>query len=101
TYVGARDNRTSASVRGATSLGDCDATSTTIALDPANEQSRLDPKMLRATFERYWVEFRQRAANQRDWVDYTPYELRTTGSFVRLGWRDRIDSLFDFFMADQ
>ena len=88
-------------IPGATSLGDFDATSTTIALDPGNEQSRLDSRMLAATFERYWCEFETRAAGTRQWKDYTPYETRTIGSFVRLGWRDRIDPLLDFFMASR
>jgi hypothetical protein len=55
--------------------------------------------MLDATFGRYWSEFRQRASGKREWTDYTPYEVRTIGTFVRLGWRDRIDGLIDFFMA--
>jgi hypothetical protein len=88
-------------IPGATSLGDFDATSTTIALDPGNEQARLDPAMLRATFERYWREFQARASGSRQWKDYTPYETRTIGSFVRLGWRDRIGPLLAFFMADR
>jgi hypothetical protein len=86
-------------IPGATSLGDFDPTSTTIALDPGDEQRRLDPAMLEATFDRYWSEFRQRASGKREWTDYTPYEVRTIGTFVRLGWRDRIDGLIDFFMA--
>ena len=88
-------------IPGATSLGDFDATSTTIALAPGNEQARLDPQMLDATFERYWTEFQTRASGQRAWKDYTPYETRTIGSFVRLGWRDRIDPLIDFFLHDR
>jgi hypothetical protein len=97
--LAARDHWKIAHIPGATSLGDFDATSTTIALDPGNEQSRLDPAMLRATFERYWTDFQTRAAGTRQWVDYTPYETRAIGSFVRLGWRDRIDGLLAFFMA--
>jgi hypothetical protein len=88
-------------IPGATSLGDFDATSTTIALDPGNQQARLDPAMLNATFERYWIEFGARALGQKAYKDYTPYETRTIGSFVRLGWRDRIDPLIDFFMKDR
>ncbi|WP_310469064.1 hypothetical protein [Sphingomonas sp.] len=99
--LAARDHWKIAHIPGATSLGDFDATSTTIALDPGNEQARLDPAMLIATFERYWSEFKTRAAGTRAWKDYTPYETRTLGSFVRLGWRDRIDTLLDFFMADR
>ena len=97
----ARDHWKIAHIPGATSLGDFDATSTTIALDPGNEQARLDPAMLAATFERYWREFQTRAAGTRPWKDYTPYETRALGSFVRLGWRDRIDGLLAFFMADR
>ncbi|MGI8611486.1 MAG: discoidin domain-containing protein [Sphingomicrobium sp.] len=99
--LAARDHWKIDFIPGATSLGDFDATSTTIALDPGNEQSRLNPKMLEATFQRYWSEFQTRAAGTRQWKDYTPYETRTIGSFVRLGWRDRIDPLLDFFMASR
>ena len=57
--------------------------------------------MLNATFERYWTEFRARASGRKAYKDYTPYETRVIGSFVRLGWRDRIDGLIDFFMEDR
>jgi len=99
--LAARNHWKIAFIPGATSLGDFDATSTTVALDPGDEQSRLDQAMLQATFERYWHEFQNRVAGTRAWKDYTPYETRTIGSFVRLGWRERIDPLIDFFMADR
>ena len=99
--LAARDHWKIAYIPGATSLGDFDATSTTVALDPGNQQARLDPKMLNATFERYWTDFRARATGQKAWKDYTPYETRVIGSFVRLGWRERIDGLIDFFMKDR
>jgi hypothetical protein len=99
--LAARDHWKIAFIPGATSLGDFDATSTTIALDPGNQQVRLDAKMLDATFERYWAEFRARAAGTKAWKDYTPYETRVIGTFVRLGWRDRLDELIAFFMADR
>ncbi len=86
---------------GAAELGDFDATSSTVALSPAGEQSRLDPKLLHGTFERYWREFVARRDGQRDWDDYTPYELRTVGSLVRLGWGARAQELLKFFFADQ
>ena len=86
---------------GAAELGDFDATSTTIALAPGGEQARLPKDRLEATFERYWREFVQRRDGQREWKDYTPYELRVVGSFVRLGWRDRAQQALDFFMKDR
>jgi len=86
---------------GAADLGDFDATSTTVALAPADLQHLLPPAPLAATFERYWAEFTARRDGRRDWEAYTPYEWRNVGAFVRLGWRERAGQLFDFFMADR
>jgi hypothetical protein len=88
-------------IPGSAELGDFDATSTTIALAPGGEQGRLPEALLRNTFERYWTQFVERRDGARAWKDYTPYELRTVGSFVRLGWRDRAWQALDFFFADQ
>lgn len=88
-------------IPGATSLGDFDATSTTIALDPAGEQDTLDPALLRSTFERQWQRVTARTAPGADWNDYTPYELRNVSAFVRLGWRARANQLLDGYMADR
>ena len=88
-------------IPGAAELGDFDATSTTIALAPGGEQGRLPQRLLNNTFERYWKEFVDRRDGRREWKDYTPYELRTIGSFVRLGWRDRAHEALDFFFKDQ
>ena len=86
---------------GAAELGDFDATSTTIALSPGDGQTWLPPALVSNTFERYWKDFLARRDGQRAWEDYTPYELRTVASFVRLGWRDRIAPLLAFFFADR
>jgi hypothetical protein len=86
-------------VPGCAELGDFDATSTTVALAPADAQSKLPDGLLRNTFERYWREFVARRDGAKPWQDYTPYEWRTVGSFVRLGWRDRARELIDFFFA--
>lgn len=88
-------------IPGAADLGDFDATSTTIALAPAGLQDRLPAAALAATFERYWAEFLDRSDGRRDWDTYTPYEWRNVGALVRLGWRDRANALFDYFMADR
>ena len=88
-------------IPGAAELGDFDATSTTIALAPGGEQGRLPEPLLSNTFERYWKEFVERRDGKREWEHYTPYELRTVGTFVRLGWRDRAHELLDFFIKDR
>jgi hypothetical protein len=79
--------------------GDFDATSTTIALSVAGQQERLPQRELRQTFERYWKEFLARRGTE--WEVYTPYELRSVGTFVRLGWRERAGQLLDGFLADR
>ncbi|MDR6937540.1 discoidin domain-containing protein [Luteibacter sp. 3190] len=88
-------------IPGSAELGDFDATSTTIALSPGDEQSRLPKALVDATFEKYWQEFVARRDGKTAWKDYTPYELRTIASFIRLGWRDRLDQLVAFFFADR
>ncbi|OHE88017.1 MAG: coagulation factor 5/8 type domain-containing protein, partial [Lysobacterales bacterium RIFOXYD1_FULL_69_11] len=86
---------------GAAELGDFDPTSTTIALAPGGEQAWLPQDLLDHTFQRYWREFVARREGTREWKDYTPYELRNVGAFVRLGWRDRAHEALDFFFDDQ
>ena len=83
---------------GCADLGDFDATSTTIALDPVQAQDVLPRAALERTFERYWEFFRERRDGVKSWEAFTPYEMRTIGAFARLGWRERADSLLDFFM---
>jgi hypothetical protein len=86
---------------GAADRGDFDATSTTIALAPGREGQRLPRDLLLGTFERYWEEFSARRSGGRSWDAYTPYEWRVAGSFIRLGWRERAQVLFEYFMADR
>jgi F5/8 type C domain/Carbohydrate binding domain (family 11) len=81
---------------GCAELGDFDATSSTLAITPAGELSDLST-LIHGTFDRYWRDFESRADGTRIWKDYTPYEWRTVGSFVRLGWRDRAQAAIDFF----
>jgi hypothetical protein len=68
-------------------------------LTPAGEQQALPQDLLHNTFERYWRGFVERSDGARPWDDYTPYEWRTVGSFVRLGWRERAQAAIDFFFA--
>ena len=88
-------------VPGCADLGDFDATSTTIAFDPVQADTVLPAAAVDSTFERYWGFFRDRRDGRRDWDAFTPYEMRTIGAFVRLGWRDRADSLLSWFMTQR
>jgi len=87
-------------IPGSVELGDFDATSTTIAVAPTGELAHLPEPALRATFERYWRAVSRRP-DSTTWDAYTPYELRTVGTFVRLGWRDRAQRLLVQFLHDR
>jgi hypothetical protein len=81
--------------------GDFDPTSTSIGIAPAGALRDLPQAELRQTFERYYQESIERRDGKRAWEAYTPYELRTIRTFLRLGWRDRAHELLDFFMNDR
>lgn len=88
-------------IPGAADRGDFDATSITVLLAPAGLQSYLPGSALQRTFERYWADVVARRDGRKKWDEYTPYELRAVGTFVRLGWRERAEELLDFLMADR
>jgi hypothetical protein len=81
--------------------GDFDPTSTSIGIAPGGELADLPQAELRRTFERYYQESIARRDGKREWDAYTPYELRTLRTFLRLGWRDRAHELLDFFLNDR
>ena len=87
-------------IPGAADRGDFDATSTTIALDPVDLRAELGPE-LEATFDAYWESFVKRRDGLREWVDYTPYEWRAVGTFVKLGQIGRAHEAIDYFMKDR
>jgi hypothetical protein len=84
-------------------LADRDPTSTTTAISPGGElddlRAKLPPQALERTFEEYWQEIEKRKAG--DWKAYTPYELRTVGTFVRMGNPERARELLGLFLKDQ
>jgi hypothetical protein len=86
---------------GAADLGDFDATSTTIGVTPGGLLGILPDSALRNTFARYWKETSDRRDGRRAWDAYTPYELRTVGTMLRLGEKDRALQLLDMFLRDQ
>lgn len=99
-------------IAGAADRGDFDATSTTIALSPGGLIDALPRDLLQRTFDLYWLNFEARRTGdwspltaqgwdaRPDWPDYTPYELRAVGAFVRLGQRDRALGALDYFFGD-
>jgi len=88
-------------IPGSVELADFDATSTTIAVSPVGEAGRLPGPLLMHTFDKYFQEARLRANGVKAWDAYTPYELRTVGTMVQLGHRDKAHELLDFFFTGQ
>ena len=88
-------------IPGSADLADFDATSTTIALDPAGEEARLPREALDSTFARYFREAMARSDTTRGWEAYTPYEWRNVGALVRLGERDRALALLRLLLGDR
>jgi hypothetical protein len=84
-------------IPGSVELGDFDPTSTTVAVAPVGELEHLPDTALRRTFERYWEEFQARRSGSKPWEGYTPYELRTVGTMLRLGWKNRAHQALDWF----
>jgi len=80
-------------------LGDYDPTSTTIAIAPGGELPHLPADAVQRTFDRYYQSVMERRSTQ--WDAYTPYELRSVGTFIRLGNRERAHALLEFFFNDQ
>ncbi|MDE3058827.1 MAG: discoidin domain-containing protein [Bacteroidota bacterium] len=88
-------------IPGCVELGDFDATSTTIGIDPGGELGNIPEPQLHNTFQNYYSFFVQREKNKIDWTAYTPYETRIIGSFIRLGEREKVQELINFFMHDR
>ena len=85
-------------IPGAADLGDFDATSTTIGADPCTLLLEHKKDALKITLERYWKLFLERENNFTT-AAYTPYEIRTIGTFVRLGDVAKAWQALDFFLA--
>lgn len=84
-------------VPGCVELGDFDATSTAIAYYPTGAAELLDSYLLEATFERAWESTKDRI-HGRKWEGMTPYEVRTVGTFIRLGWNNRAHQYMEWLI---
>jgi hypothetical protein len=84
---------------GSVELGDFDATSTTVGINPMDGLELLPAVPLRNTFERYYRQSIRARLDGAEWDGYTPYEWRTVGTFVRLGWKGRAHEAIDLFFG--
>ncbi len=86
-------------IPGSVELGDFDATSTTTMVNPGGQTKKLPQKALQRTFDKYWENFLARKNGTKDWVDYTPYEWRVVGTFVRMNQPERAQQALEWFFT--
>ena len=70
-------------IPGSADLGDWDATSVSIGIDPANQKDLMPGDILEKTFDRYLKEIRTRDEPGALYA-YTPYEMRNVLTYVHL-----------------
>jgi hypothetical protein len=88
-------------IPGCAELGDFDAPSTAIGVDPVGELGRIPEPELHNTFDRYWAYFLARRDGEITWRDYSAYEMRIAAALVRMGQLDRAWEQIDWMLADQ
>lgn len=88
-------------IPGCVELGDFDATSTAIGVNPVGELGNIPEPQLANTFERYYKFFTDRRDGKIDWVNYTPYEVRIIGKYIYMDQKHRAHELLNFFFEDQ
>jgi hypothetical protein len=86
-------------IPGSVELGDFDATSTTVGVNPMGGIDWLPRRALENTFERYYRQSIRARLDGGEWDGYTPYEWRTVGTFVRLGWKARAHEAIGLFFS--
>ena len=85
-------------IPGCAEKGDMDATSTTIAFFPCDEDDLLPETELLYTYQIYYDDVVRRL--DPSWsAGYTPYEIRNLSAFVGLGRPDRAHFLLDYIMS--
>jgi len=97
----AMKNRKIDYVPGCVELGDFDPTSTSISLFPCGELNHVPEPAFHRTYDKYFEWFEQRADGKFNWDAYTPYEIRTVGTYVYMGQKERAHYLLEWFLKYQ
>ncbi len=88
-------------IPGSIEWADFDPTATANAIYLLDVPDGLDRKAVERTFDKYLADWRSRRSGAVAWTNYTPYEIRIIGAFVRLGRRDDALELLRFFLSDR
>jgi hypothetical protein len=88
-------------IPGSVEWADFDPTATSNAIAMLDFAEVLPSGPLHAMLETYITDFRRKHRGEMPWNNYTAYEIRIIGAFVRLGKRDEANELLDFFLSDR
>ncbi|MCK5306444.1 MAG: discoidin domain-containing protein [Candidatus Omnitrophica bacterium] len=84
-------------IPGSASLGDCDPTSTSVAIMYCDELQNLPHPELENTFDRYYCDLSGRFKPGAHYC-FTPYELRTAPAFLYMGKKEEALNLLRFML---
>jgi hypothetical protein len=88
-------------IPGSIEWADFDPTATANAIYLLDVPGGLDRTAVERTFDKYLADWRSRRSGAVGWSNYTPYEIRIIGAFVRLGRRQEALELLRFFLSDR
>ena len=88
-------------IPGSVEWADFDPTATSNAIGMLDFADSLPTMPLHAMLETYLDGFRRKHRGEMVWTNYTAYEIRIIGAFVRLGNRDVANELLKFFLSDR
>ncbi|MEO8616682.1 MAG: discoidin domain-containing protein [Luteolibacter sp.] len=88
-------------IPGSVEWADFDPTATSNAIAMLDFAGVLPAEALDAMLETYLDGFRRKHRGEMQWNNYTAYEIRIIGAFVRLGKRDEANELLNFFLSDR
>lgn len=88
-------------IPGSVEWADFDPTATSNAIAQLDFADVLPQDALAGMLETYLDGFRRKHRGEMPWNNYTAYEIRIIGAFVRLGKRDEANELLRFFLSDR
>lgn len=88
-------------IPGSLEWADFDPTATANAVNLLDFADHLPQEPLNRMLDTYLAGFRGKHHGELPWVNYTAYEIRIIGAFIRLGRRDDARELLRFFLSDR
>ena len=88
-------------IPGSVEWADFDPTATSNAIAQLDFADDLPSGPLYQMFDTYLESFRRKHRGEMPWLNYTAYEIRIIGAFVRIGKREEAHELLEFFLSDR